>query len=94
MQPATVAGQAPRPAPPELVPVRLALSGSREWVLWPVAAADDELAEFSEGLARDLGAVPQLSAVVAEAVRQQVADWVAHVPPPAAGPEPRRELIR
>ncbi|KAL4436576.1 hypothetical protein ABPG75_003715 [Micractinium tetrahymenae] len=92
MQQAAAVAPAARPAPPELVPVRLA--GSREWVLWPATAADEELAEFSEGLARDLGAAPQLSAVVADAVRQQVADWVAHVPPPVAGPEPRRELVR
>lgn len=94
MQQAAALGPAHRPAPLELVPVRLALSGSREWVLWPVGATDEELEEFAEGLARDLGAPPQLSAIVTDAVRQQVADWVAHVPPPAAGPEPRRELVR
>ena len=94
MQQAAASGPAHRPAPPELVPVQLALAGSREWVLWPVGATDEELVEFSENLALDLGAGPQLSAVVAEAVRQQVADWVAHVPPPPAGAEPRRELVR
>ena len=44
---------------PELVPVQLTMGSSRgtlqDWVLWPVAAADEELAEFSEGFVRDLG---------------------------------------
>jgi hypothetical protein len=83
---------------PELVPVQLTLGSSKgtlqDWLLWPVASADEDLADFSEGLVRDLGVPLQFRRPVADAVRAQVADWVATVPPPSAGPQPRRELIR
>lgn len=75
--------------------MQLQLGGSgRDWVLWPVASVDDDLEDFADGLVRDLGVPLQLRRGIVESVRQQVADWVANVPPPASGPEPRRELIR
>ncbi len=49
-------------APPadDLVPVQLALNGTREgavqeWVLWPPAATDADLSDFTESLVGDLG---------------------------------------
>ncbi|KAI7846422.1 hypothetical protein COHA_000132 [Chlorella ohadii] len=88
-------------APPadDLVPVQLALNGTREgavqeWVLWPPAATDADLSDFTESLVGDLGLQPELKQPVTEAIVAQVTDWCNSVRPPARGPAPRRELIR
>lgn len=54
--------QAAAAAPPadDLVPVQLALNGTREgavqeWVLWPPSATEADLSDFTDSLVRDLG---------------------------------------
>lgn len=54
------AGAAAAPPADDLVPVQLALNGTREgavqeWVLWPPSATEADLSDFTDSLVRDLG---------------------------------------
>lgn len=83
---------------PELVPVQLSLPTSRgnveDWLLWPSTATERELAEFSEGLVKDLGMPQHFQRTVAESIKSQAAAFTAAVPPMPQAAGPRRELIR